>query len=291
MKAQLINRTIIQDKSFSIESHCDKNFLKIWHYHPEIELILVLAGTGTRFIGDSIEKFKPGEIILMGRNIPHMWMYDKIYFKGSPNLQAKSLVVHFHDNFLAGLSKISEMSGINALFTYANRGIKFKDPATENFVQEMNRMLELDGYNCNRVLLLLDVLKQLSEKKRFRMLSSPGYVSAFNEKQNSKVMPVYEYIMNNFTEGICLDKAASLAHMNTSAFSRYFKRIHKKTFITFVNEIKIGYACKLLLEQKYTISQICYESGFNNISNFNRQFKSQKQVTPSQFIATHCGTD
>ncbi|HKK46366.1 MAG TPA: AraC family transcriptional regulator, partial [Balneolaceae bacterium] len=118
----------------------------------------------------------------------------------------------------------------------------------------------------------------------YKILSSAGYINSFNENKDNKILRVYEYIMNNFTRDVCLDEAALQANMNPSAFSRYFKRIHKKTFTQFLNEIKIGYACKLLIEQKLNISEICYKSGFNNVSNFNRQFKSLKKTTPTEYI-------
>jgi AraC-like DNA-binding protein len=287
MKPQLINRTIIQNKSFNLESHCYKDFIQLWHYHPEIELIFIVEGSGTRFVGDSIEQFYPKEIVLLGKNLPHMWMYDKTYFKETSASQAKSLSFHFNDNFIEGLSKISEMADINSLFNRARRGIKFKQSADINIIQKVNEICELNGFDYKKIMSLLDVLNQLSEEKKYNKLSSPGYISSFKKRKNSRIMPVYKYIMNNITKDICLDKAANLACMNPSAFSRYFKRTHKKTFIRFVNEIKVGYACKLLLEQKFTISQVCFEAGFNNISNFNRQFKAIKQVTPSDFINLH----
>src|SRR5699024_3566224 len=134
-----------------------------------------------------------------------------------------------------------------------------------------------------KFVVLLEILIFLANQKNYRILSGGEYIKSFRGGRNDKMKPVYEYIINDFTQRVCLDEAARLAHMDPSAFSRYFKRIHKKTFIQFVNEVKIGYACKLLLSQKYNVSQVCYRSGFNNISNFNRQFKSLKKMTPTEF--------
>lgn len=284
MKAQLVNRSIIQHKSFNLENHTNENFLKVWHYHPEVELILVREGTGTRFIGDSIENFRPGEIVLIGKSLPHLWLYDEICLEDDSDPKAKTQVIHFHEKFTAGLSKFPEMTDIIDLFDKASRGISFKE-SNKCIIQTIDKMFELHGYD--KVIALLDVLKYLSEQKEYNMLSSAGYVKSFRERKNSKIVPVYEYVMNNFTERIRLNKAADLANMNPSAFSRYFKRIHKKTFTKYVNEVKIGYACKLLIEQKYNISEVCYRSGFNNVSNFNRQFKSLKKMTPTEFIKRH----
>ncbi|WP_084088487.1 AraC family transcriptional regulator [Fodinibius roseus] len=285
MKAQLINRTINPNKSFNLESHSYKSFLQVWHYHPEVELTFILEGTGTRFIGDSIEKFSSGEIVLIGKNLPHLWLYDNIYLEEDSNLKAKNYVIHFHEQFPEGLLEIPEMTCINDLLVRASRGIRFKEISFNYISQTIDKIFELPRYD--KVITLLELLKYLSEQKEFSMLSSAGYVNSFRKRKNSKIVPVYEYIMNNFKNGICLDNAAELANMNPSAFSRYFKRIHKKTFTRYVNEVRIGYACKLLMEQKFNISEVCYESGFNNVSNFNRQFKSLKEMTPTEFIQMH----
>lgn len=284
-KAQLIKRSISQNNSFNLESHSYKNLLNVWHYHPKLELVLILESAGTRFIGDSIENFSPGEIVLIGKNLPHLWLHDKNNFEENSSHKARNHVIHFHENFTTGLAKIPEMACINDLFDRASRGIGFKKASNSHIIQTFNKMFELHGYD--KVIALLKVLKYLSEQKEYSILSSAGYVNSFKERKNSKIVPVYEYIMNNFTERVCLDRAAALANMNPSAFSRYFKRIHKETFTRFVNEVKIGYACKLLIEQKYNISEICYRSGFNNVSNFNRQFKSLKKMTPTEFIKRH----
>lgn len=287
MKAQLVDRSAYQDSSFELENHSYKNFLKVWHYHPEPELVIIRESRGTRFVGDNIDKFEPGEIVLLGKNLPHQWLNDKVYFEKHSNLRAKAHVIHFHENFMAGILKIPEMREVSNLFEKAKRGIKFEGTSNNLVITLVDEMFELHGYD--RTIHLLKVLKYLSRQSQYKMLSSTGYIHSFKKKKSSKILRIYEYIMNNFTNGVCLEQAAELANMNASAFSRYFKRIQKKTFTQFVNEVKIGYACKLLIEQKCNISEVCYKSGFNNISNFNRQFKSLKKMTPTEFIEKHAG--
>ncbi|MEO0473879.1 MAG: AraC family transcriptional regulator, partial [Bacteroidota bacterium] len=114
-------------------------------------------------------------------------------------------------------------------------------------------------------------------------LASKGYVNAFQRTQNDTLDKIYEYIFQNFDQSISLEEIAGLANMNPSAFSRYFKRINQKTFSRYVNEIRIGFACRQLMEQKDNVSTICYESGFNNLSNFNRQFRLIKGISPSEY--------
>lgn len=282
MKAKLLNRSITQSRSFILEEHTYDNFLKVWHYHPEVELVIICESTGTRFVGDSIEKFRPGEIILLGKNLPHLWLNDEVYFEENSGLFVKAYVVHFYSNFRNGIQQIPEMNFINTLFERAARGIKFEGDSNQKIIDIVQNMFQLS--DNDKSIALLDVIKHLFGQEKYKLLSSTGYVDLVDLDENNKIEPVYKYIFNNFTQNICLNRAAELANMHPSSFSRYFKRVQKKTFTRFITEIRIGYACKLLIEEKYSISEICYKSGFNNISNFNRHFKLLKDMTPTQFI-------
>lgn len=142
-------------------------------------------------------------------------------------------------------------------------------------------MLELKGFQ--RTIMFLTILNKLAKHKATKRLSSLGFVNTFETNKSDTQNKVQAYIFNNFTKEINLNEAAKIAHMNTSAFSRFFKRINRKTFSSYVAEIRIGYACKLLIEGKLNVSAICYESGYKNISNFNRQFKAITNVTPSKY--------
>lgn len=289
MKAELISRTIHQNCSFTLECHSYKSFLKKWHYHPELELVIILESTGTRFVGDNIEKFAPGEIVLIGRNLPHLWLNDKAYFAENSDLTVKAFVIHFGEDFANHLTHIPELSCIKQLFQRARRGIRFDGPTNEEIIRQVEHMFDMNEFD--KVIELLSILRSLSEHPFAKLLSSAGFVDSFRDKQNSKLITVYEYIMNNFKREITLDKVAELAHMNPSAFSRYFKSVQKKTFTQFLNEVRIGFACKLLQEHRYNIAEVCFESGYNNISNFNRQFKSLKGMSPSAYVKMYAQLD
>ncbi len=289
MKAELISRTVHQNCSFSLECHNYKNFLKKWHYHPELELVILLESTGTRFVGDSIEKFSPGEIVLIGRNLPHLWLNDKSYFVEDSDLMVKAFVIHFGGNFGNQLLNIPELGCIKNLFHRARRGLHFSGKANEQVITQVEDMFKMNEFE--KVMELLSVLHNLSKYSSSKSLSSSGFVDSFRNKQNSKLIAIYEYIMNNFKQEVTLDKVAELAHMNPSAFSRYFKSVQKKTFTQFLNEVRIGYACKLLQEQRYNIAEVCFESGYNNISNFNRQFKALKGMSPSTYVKMYAQLD
>lgn len=285
MKAQLIGRYIDGNNSVNLQHYSSKNFLKIWHYHPEYELDIILTSKGTRFVGDSVDKFMPGDIVLLGQNLPHLWLNNNAYFEEDSTLTAEAIVIHFGERLVSGLNYIPELAKILALITKADCGIAFRGADNDSIICLAKEMLEASGHQ--RVLFLMDILAKLGSIEDYNILSSPGFVNSFTQMSKNRMGPVYDFVINNFKKEIKLDTVAAIAHMNSSSFSRYFSHCHKKSFTLFVNEIRVGYACKLLIEDKYNISQVCFESGFNNISNFNRVFKSIKNSTPSEYLKLH----
>ncbi|WP_209332212.1 AraC family transcriptional regulator [Lunatimonas salinarum] len=285
MKAQLIGRYINGNQSVTIQHYSSRNFLKIWHYHPEYELDIILTSKGTRFVGDSVDKFMPGDIVLLGQNLPHLWLNNNAYFEEGSALTAEAIVIHFGEKFVSGLGFIPELAKILTLITKADCGIAFRGAANEGIIQSAKEMIKSSGHQ--KVLFLMDILARLSIVEEHSLLSSPGFVNSFSQMSKNRMGPVYDFVISNFKQEIRLDTVAAIANMNSSSFSRYFSHCHKKSFTQFVNEIRVGYACKLLIEDHYNISQVCFESGFNNISNFNRVFKSLKKSTPSEYLKLH----
>ncbi len=285
MKLHLLNRESSKDSSFTINQNRYPNFLKVWHHHPELELVLIRKSTGTRFIGDSIEKFEEGEVVLIGKNLPHMWLNDEIYFKERSDLIAEALGIHFTKDFLGqGFLEAPEMQSIKKLLGRAEQGIKFID--LDSFViDQIEDLLVLA--NFERTLQFIGILNRLARHENYKLLSSMGFINSFKKTENENLDKIYAFIFKNFNSPIHSKDVAEVAHMNASAFSRFFKRVHRKTFTRYLNEIRIGYACKLLIERKNTIASVCYESGFNNISNFNRQFKVIVGMSPTEYIRVH----
>lgn len=285
MKLHFLDRSCLDNTSFSTQVNIMPYFLKIWHYHPELELALNLESEGTRFIGDSIEKFEPGDLILIGENLPHMWLNDEKYFKKESNLLARNIGVHFKKNYLGNtFFSTPEMSHLSELFNRARFGIKFLGVSDE-LIEDIQEMVRLEGFD--KSISFLKILNALAIHKDYKLLASQGYVNSFRINESENLDKVYAYIFKNFNKAITLQNVSEIAHMNASAFSRFFKRVNNKTFSQYIAEIRIGYACKLLMEDKYNITEICYESGFNNISNFNRKFKLIKKCTPSVYVKQH----
>lgn len=284
MKLHLLDRSHLT-ATISVRKNSYPNFLKIWHYHPELELVTVLKSKGTRFIGDSIKKFQPKDVVLIGKNLPHMWLNDPKYFEGDDHLKAEAISIHFKEDFLGHtFLKLPEMSHIVALFKMAEQGIQFR-----NVPKPLrDAIIALNGEtDFNKTHQFISVLHQLALHEDCKILASAGYVASLKLEEQKLSNTVIAYIFKNFNKDIGLNTVAAIVNMNPSAFSRSFKRVHRKTFSKYVNEIRIGYACKLLTENELNVAAIAYESGFNNLSNFNRQFKIIKKMSPSSYLRKH----
>ena len=287
MKPQLLKRNRKDYlESISFQHFQAPHFLDLWHYHPELELVYIVRGNGNCFIGDAIEGFGPGTLVLLGSNLPHSWINDQKYFQVESKLVAESMAIHFLPEFLkVHLREVPEFNQIGQFMEKAKVGVWFGDETTRSAVRLLNKMKGLKEFD--RLLLFLRILRLLSEASDIRLLSSAGYLAMFRET-NDRLGRVHEYLMNNFTRDISLERVAEIALMNKSAFCRYFKKATKKNFSQYLNEIRIGFACRLLQENgESAISEIAFESGYNTLSNFNRQFKIITGHTPSAYLRRH----
>lgn len=286
MKPERIDRSNYKDQSFSISYLNGQNFFKVWHYHPELELVFILESTGTQFVGDSIEKFQSGDVLLVGKNLPHLMLNDNEYFEEGSTLKARAIVINF-ERFFTGRTFLAlpEMRPIDELLDLSERGIKFSGPIRGYARDTAHKMVSLKSHE--RMLEFIELLGRLAETSDYRLLSSLGFSNSIGNIEKSRMGRVYDYVMNNFNDKISLQEAADIVHMNPTAFSRYFKKNHKKNFTQYVNEVRIRYACKLLQEKRLNISEICYLAGFNNISNFNRQFRVIKNSSPKEYLRSY----
>jgi AraC-like DNA-binding protein len=254
-----------------------------FHFHPETEIIYMEKGSGTRFVGDHSESFSEGDIGLIGPNLPHVWRSDQVYRENIPGLTAHVQVVHFHDAVLKGpLANLPEMKAINRLLLESQYGIKFIGSARENLEKMMKEMVKTTG--IDKLLQLVKMLDFMAETEEKQLLASAGYSKIRKSADFDRFDKAHRYMIDNFQSNIKLETVSSLVGMTPTSFCRYFKKRTKKSFHTVLNEIRIGHACKLLIEGKMNISGIGYESGFNNISNFNEQFKKLKGISPSQYL-------
>lgn len=285
MKLHLLNRSSVLNESFRVTHNKHANFLRVWHYHPEFELVIILKSTGTRFIGDSIQKFNAAEVVLIGANLPHMWLNDEIYFQEESKLSAEAVAIHFKHDFLGtDFFNLPEMQGISKLLYRASRGILFQG-LSDTVMEDISTLAQAEAtVKVHRLIKILDIL---AKHQTYNILASTSFLQSFHKTGNKRLDTIYEYVFQYFNTQISSSDVAKVAGMNKSAFSRFFKETHKKTFTTYLNELRVGYAAKMLVENKESITEIAYLSGFNNISNFNRQFKNIHNQSPSSYLKHH----
>ena len=282
MKAAIHKSSIPPSQIFVIRHLHENHFDPIWHAHSEYQLFVVLKGTGTRFIGDSIKAFKPGELIFTGPHLPHLWRSDEIYFDKKSALTTEGIVIYFNENFLGDhMMEKEEMLMLRKFFAKTTRGIEFYGDKKTQVIKMMQQLTSLQGINS--VIQLLSILYKLATSKEYQYVASEGYNNSFNQHETERMNMVYEFVLKKFRQKILQEELADLLHMTPTSFSRYFAMKNNKPFSKFVSEIRIKHACKLLTETDDSIEQVCYECGFNTISNFNKQFKDIMLKKPTQY--------
>lgn len=247
-----------------------------WHYHPEIELVYVNGGAGKRQIGSHVSYYCDGDLILIGSNLPHCGFTDKLTGNVSET------VIQMKQDFLGNdFFNIPEMKKIQGLFEMAKGGIAFSGRAKQKIGDKME-VLEYQT-DFQRLLSILNILNELANAKEFKILNAEGFALETEVKDNDRINIVFNHVKSNFKEEITLDEIADMVSMTIPSFCRYFKKITNKTFTQFVNEYRLVHASKLLAEQPLSITEVCFESGFNNFSHFNKSFKAFTGQNPSQY--------
>lgn len=259
------------------------HFYPYWHFHPQCEVIIIEEGAGSLYVGDGITNFHPGDVIVLGPNIPHLLRCDPEYFKDDSQLIVKASVIYFNEKFLGNdFLNFDEAVTIKQMITTAGSGMIFTGNATEKIKNIFYSMINKNGFD--RMIDFLLLLNTIGLNRNYKLLSSIGFQLSFDKKEVNRLNDITDFLLKNFTRTIRLSEVSTIAHMSETAFCRYFKEKTNKTLITFLNEIRIGYACKLLIEKKYlNVSQISDRTGFNNITNFNIQFKKLKKRTPLEY--------
>jgi AraC-like DNA-binding protein len=274
------------DHSFSIRKEIVPNINNTWHCHKEIELICFHKGSGTQFVGDHVNSFGPGDIILIGKDLPHYWRYDADCHNLKDSDSPYSTVVHFQDNFVGEkFLLLPEASSIRALLEKAKHGISITGKDAAGIAEKIETIYLLTG--LEKILALLKCLMAIADLKRLPELSSIGFKYDSRSSETEKLNNIYKFALTNFRNKIFLEDVAAIADLVPNSFCRYFKNRTGKTFSQFLIDLRIGYARKLLIENKMDIKQICYESGFNNFSCFHKQFKSITGRTPKDYLSIH----
>lgn len=276
-----------QNRAFQIMKVHDPYFYPCWHFHPEYEIMLVEQGTGIRFVGDSIERFQPGDLVFYGGNIPHLYRSDEEYYQKKDGLVSQATVVYFKENCLGEIFwNLPDMAPIKKLLLMSARGVKFKGTISQQLAPHIQQLDDSkDG--MDRIIDLLTILRIMAGAREYDLLSGNAFANTVNADDCERINKVYQFIMDNYSKNPSLDEVANLAYMTTTAFCRYFKSRTNKTYIGFLNEVKISNACKLLIDNKLTLSQVCFQTGFNHFNHFNNQFKKITGLTAGQYQHKH----
>ncbi len=277
MKALLTKVQVSADASFAVRRLQSASFGAHLHFHSEFELVLITQGTGKRLVGDTAVDFGPGNLVLLGPNLPH-W-----YRTGNDpgGLEAQSIVVQFAREFLGkAFLEAPEMARIRQVLESAAGGLEIRGGTRERIAGLMADMPDLTG--MKRLLRLLSILHLVADSEECIPLSTPGK-AVMPDNDRERINQVYGLVMSRFTEAITLKEVSDHVSMCPSAFCRYFRKKTGKTFSCFLSEVRIAHACKLLIESDRSVTEVCFLSGFNNLSYFNRQFKALKKATPRAF--------
>lgn len=257
-----------------------------FHYHKEYELMYVVENCGTRFVGDSIHRFETGDLVLVGPNIPHYWHSDEKYFRNDPKIKAKVVVAQFVKDFLGNeFLELPEIFPIKDLLTRAERGIQIRGKESEIIGKKLIALTKKSGRE--RLVNMIEILCLMGEAPEYRILASESFSDNYKEDSNERISLIFDYMVRNYHKDIKFQEISDLANMNPSAFCRYFKKKTSKTFSEMLNEIRVGFACKMLINTDDNISEIGYACGYMNIPYFNRQFKQIKNITPAQYKELH----
>lgn len=286
-------KPLYQELPFPVNSHIHyyiedlPHFIVPWHFHPAIEIMYITRGTGTRFVGDHIEGYVEGDVCLIGPRLPHEWRNDDIFFDKGSDLRATCICLFFKREILEpNLIRLPEMNNIRNLIERSRRGVKFVGD-TRSRIGEMIRN-SASGTGIKKVMDLLSILETMAVSEEYEVLASVGFTESINAEDFDRFNKVYKYIVHNFTSpNVKLEDVAALVGLTPTAFCRYFKERTKKTFVEYLNDMRLGHAKKLLIEGKLKISVVSTASGFNNLSNFINQFKRSTNMLPSDYQKKH----
>ncbi len=252
------------------------------HFHPEYELVLIEKGYGKRIIGDHVDDFTNGDVVFLSPNLPHIWQCHSDFYKQDSELLTSCYVLHFKDDSLGQFFfDMPDMLPLKKLFLMGEQGVLLKGRLKQQISYDLVRLYNTWG--IARLQLFLDILKRITFSEETEILSSEFYINPLKENDKQRFTVIYEYVLQNFKADIRLEDVAKRLNMTPTSLCRYFKIQAGKTLVEFINEIRIKYACRLLKNSEERIIQICFESGFNNLSNFNRQFRKIMNCGPAEY--------
>lgn len=276
MKAHLREVTTSPNYSFKVKVYEEKEFKAEWHFHPQYELTYMVQSTGIRYVGDSMDTFKRGDLVLVGRNVPHSW--KTIDTKSE---HVKCVIIQWDEGLLEHFIEKPELRPIKAMLQKSSYGLAFDYDTAISLEDSFVGILGQSPFE--RLLTFLRILNILATRSTVRLLAGPGFGKDLSTKESHRVNVINNYIKDNIHNQHSLQDLSDRLSMSKEAFCRFFKKTFDKTFSTYMNEYKITIACKMLIETDLSVSEIGYQSGYNNLSFFYRWFNRYKQMSPKTY--------
>jgi AraC-like DNA-binding protein len=250
-----------------------------WHFHPEYEIMLNINLNGTRIVGDSIELFDSGDLVLIGGNTPHCWTYNK---DSGNDSQGRGIMIHFNLSSIGeALLAQHELQSVRRLLMDSERGIHFSAGDAQLAESHLKNMVNTRG--IEKMISFFKILSIMCSSERKNLLCSETYKRAFDERNNKKLNDIFAYVRDNFHRQITLEDASKVVDMSPFAFSKYFKKNSGEGFVEYLNKVRIDKARYLLRETEYQVHDIAGQCGFMGISNFNKQFRREEGLSPRNY--------
>lgn len=280
LKPTLESLRTLTGSSFLVRKFNEKAFSAPYHFHPELELTLIVKGEGKRYVGNNMSHYTAGDLVLVGPDLPHCWKSENV-IKGKIN--ASSVVLQFRENCMGDdFFQKKELSAVNRLLQRSVHGMQFQN-RTAGIAGKKLRELEEQSDPFKKMIIFLETLQLLANSKEFVLLDKQKKTNSYSSSDHSRINEVMAYIVDHFRTQITLEKAAAVAGMTPTAFCKYFKRFTRKTFIETVLDYRINYAMQQLVSSDHPVSHISYESGFGDVSHFYKTFRNRKKLSPLHY--------
>ena len=282
MKIEKTKITSYLNSSISVISREEPFFQSPFHSHPELELVYIKESYGKRIVGNSVAPFESGDMVFLGSDIPHVWLNDEMYYQDINNLKAKAIVVYFNKElFGPAFYEMKEAQKINALFNRGVRGLSISGKTNKQIAKKLEKLVHKKNFEI--IIGLFEILSILSESTDLTFVNNEAYSPVNDSTKNDRLSDVFIYVQENYKEEISLDEISKIANLTPTSFCRTFKLKAKKSFVEYLNEIRVEKACKFLIETDMGMSEIAYDCGFKTASNFNRIFKKLTGTTPKEY--------
>lgn len=270
-------------ESFRLQEDRQAYFYDKLHQHPELQVMLILKGEGTLIAGDYVGRFKAEDLFLIGSNQPHVFRNDEAYYQPRNKLKAHALSLYFNEDYVGkDFWQLEEVTEVRHFLSNANRGFRIADPTRTDAGRIIRNMKSQKG--LDKIISFLQLLKMLSQSGNLLPLSVSSWNKDYSASEGRRMNDILQFTFRESHRKIFIKEAAAVANLSTEAFCRYFKTRTLKTYTTFLNEVRVSHACKLLITKDLSMQEVCYQSGFNNLSNFNRIFKKIVGKTPSNYL-------